>query len=126
MSISRNENARVEAGVPVEGWQAKSTNQNRHEEFNTDVLKSKSTSTETQLKKLVALLRTGPQTTYSLRANGIAQAARIWDLRQEGYVVATELVTAFDSDGFMHARVAMYTLLQEPPQQTDLPGVANE
>lgn len=126
MSISRNENARVEAGVPVEGWQAKSTNQNRHEEFNTDVLKSKSTSTETQQAKCLALLRLGAQTSYSLRANGIAQcAARIFELRAMGHVITTERVKAIDSDKFVHVGAARYHLVKEAPQQAELPEMSH-
>lgn len=78
------------------------------------ILKSRSTSTEAQRAKLLALLRLGPQTTYSLRKHGLAQcAARVWDLRAAGHIINTERVTAIDSDGFTHVGVARYTLIQD-------------
>lgn len=89
-------------------------------------IRSRSTSTEAQRARLLALLRTGPQTTYGLRKHGVAvTSARIFDLRAEGFEIATERVTAYDSDGYAHIGVARYTLLREPPQQNELPGVAN-
>jgi len=114
--VRENANAREEAGVLVAGWQAETTNQSRQAESSTDsaILKSRSTSTEAQRAKLLALLRLGPQTTYSLRRNGLAQcAARVWELRKEGHVITTESVTAIDSDGFSHVRVARYRLVSE-------------
>jgi hypothetical protein len=126
---STSENARGEAGVLVEGWQAEATNQSRQAQSSTDatILKSRSTSTETQQQKLLALLRLGPQTSYSLRANGIAQcAARIFELRAMGHVITTTRVKAIDSDSFVHVGAARYTLLKEAPQQHDLPGVPHE
>lgn len=77
-------------------------------------IRSRSTSTEDQHRKLLALLRQGPQTTYSLRKHGLAQcAARVFHLRAEGHIILTERVTAIDSDGFAHVGVARYTLAQE-------------
>lgn len=79
------------------------------------ILKSRSTATDDQHRKLVALLRLGPQTTYSLRKHGLAQcAARVFYLRAMGYNITTERVKAIDSDGFTHVGVARYTLLSEP------------
>ena len=111
-----SKNARMEAGVLVAGWRAEATNQSRQAESSTDsaILKSRSTSTEAQRAKLLALLRIGPQTTYSLRKHGLAQcAARVWDLRAAGHIINTERVTAIDSDGFTHVGVARYSLVQE-------------
>lgn len=80
-------------------------------------IRSRSTGTEAQFSRLIALLRTGPQTTYSLRKHGIAQtSSRIWDLRARGYIINTELVNAYDTDGYLHTRVALYSLVQEPLQ----------
>ncbi|RZI41506.1 hypothetical protein EGT07_18165 [Herbaspirillum sp. HC18] len=93
----------------------------------TDILKSKSTSTETQQKKCLALLRLGPQTSYSLRANGIAQcAARIFELRAMGHVINTERVKAIDSDEFVHVGAARYHLIKEAPTQIELLEVGDE
>lgn len=81
---------------------------------NADILESRCTSTKTQLAKLLLLLRQGPQTTYTLRKHGIAQcAARIFHLRALGHVITTEKVSAVDSDGYEHARVARYCLVKE-------------
>lgn len=87
-------------------------------------IRSRSTSTEAQIARILALLRAGPQTTYSLRKHGLAQcAARIWDLRAMGHIIVTERVTAYDSDGYAHVGVARYTLVQEVlPADTDPTG----
>lgn len=78
---------------------------------------SRSTSTETQIGKLIALLRQGPKTTHSLRMHGISHpAGRIKDLRDSEYVIYKETVKAIDSDGFTHINVARYALIQEPPK----------
>jgi DNA-directed RNA polymerase specialized sigma54-like protein len=98
-------------------------------------IRSRSTSTEAQEDRTLALLRTGPQTTYSLRKHGIAQtSARIWDLRDRGHLINTELVNALDSDGYMHTRVARYSLLREAgndpqmelPTEPPQPGGADQ
>jgi len=90
-------------------------------------IKSRSTSTESQMMRLLALLRQGPQTTYSLRKHGIAHpAGRIENLRDAGHLINTERVTAIDSDGYSHVGVARYCLLKEAQQQIDLPAVAND
>jgi hypothetical protein len=94
-----------------------STNQNTQVQSSTDldILKSRSTSTEAQRDKLLALLRINPQTTYSLRKHGLAQcAARVFGLRKEGFTILTDKVTAIDSDGFSHVGVARYRLTAEP------------
>lgn len=97
----------------------------QHAQSSTGILKSKSTSTETQQKKCLALLRLGPQTSYSLRANGIAQcAARIFELRAMGHVITTERVKAIDSDKFVHVGAARYHLVKEAPEQAELPEVS--
>jgi hypothetical protein len=91
------------------------------------IIKSRSTSTETQIKKLVALLREGPKTTHSLRQQGISHpAGRIRDLRDYGYLINAERVKAIDSDSFIHINTARYALLKEPPHQHELPGVPHE
>lgn len=77
-----------------------------------------------QRKRLVELLRASAQTTYSLRAKGISHpAARVRELITHGFKIATSLVTAADSDGYLHARVALYTLRAEPNRQK--PGGRN-
>jgi hypothetical protein len=117
------------AGSNVVGGQAEATYQNRQAQSSTNaaILKSRSTSTETQQAKALALLRLAPQTSYSLRANGIAQcAARIFELREMGHIITTERVKAIDSDSFVHAGAARYWLMKEAQQQRELPGVSHE
>ena len=76
---------------------------------------SKRTDTEAQERRIVAALRTGPKTTDDLRKLGIYQAsARIFGLRRRGYVVDTELFSGWSADGYPHARMARYTLREEP------------
>lgn len=78
-------------------------------------IKSRSTGTDAQFARIVALLREKPQTTYELRGHGIGQTStRIFDLRARGYVINTELCDAYDRDGYLHFRVAKYALIQEP------------
>lgn len=77
---------------------------------------AKSTATEAQRERIIVALRRRPHTSYDLRRLGIYQApARIKELRDRfGYVIATDLVTLVDRDGYHHARCALYTLLSEP------------
>ena len=78
------------------------------------VIANTSTSTDAQIKKLVALLRQGPKTTHSLRMHGISHpAGRISDLRKAGCVINTEKVKSIDSDGFTHCKTARYSMLVE-------------
>jgi hypothetical protein len=82
-----------------------------------DVLASKSTTTEIQLAKLLALLRSGPKTTIQLRDHGIMMpAARVHYLRHvDGHQITSQLVTLFDANGFRHAKCARYYLEGEAP-----------
>ena len=76
---------------------------------------SKSTTTEAQLHRILAVLRLRPQTSYDLRRLGAYQApARIKALRDKGYHITTDPVVIVDRDGYRHARVALYTLVSEP------------
>jgi len=64
-----------------------------------------------QRKRVLEYLRASPQTTYSLRAHGISHPAqRVRELIAEGHPITMHPVTAVDSDGFEHCRVAMYSL----------------
>ncbi|CAM5792701.1 helix-turn-helix domain-containing protein [Ottowia pentelensis] len=77
---------------------------------------SKSTATEAQRKRVIEALRLRPQTSYDLRRLGIYQApARVKELRDKfGYSITTDPVVIVDRDGYHHARVALYTLVNEP------------
>ena len=74
-----------------------------------------STATEVQINRLLEHLRYGPKHTHYLRKIGISHpAARIQDLRKQGYDIASDRVISVDSDGFQHINVALYSLLAEP------------
>jgi len=84
-------------------------------DHNTDaaVLKSRSTSTEAQRAKLLALLQRGPKTTIELRNQGIIMpATRVFELKRDGNDITTELVTQYDDNGFIHPRCARYHLIE--------------
>lgn len=79
-----------------------------------DPILSKATDTQSQLDRILALLRQGAQTTDSLRAHGIYQvSARIFGLRALGYDIRTHLFNDFSTDGMYHQRMALY-VLHEP------------
>lgn len=92
-------------------------NQNMQAQFTIDaqILGSKSTSTEVQLAKVLALLRQGPKTTIELREHGIMMpAARIFQLKRErNYSITTELLPLFDAQGIRHAKCARYHLADD-------------
>lgn len=78
-------------------------------------LRSRSTDTEAQERRIVAALRIGPRTTDDLRKLGVYQvSARIWKLRQLGFEIETDLFDGISADGYSHARMARYTLRSEP------------
>jgi len=94
------------------------------EQFTTDdpALKDKSTSTEAQLRKLLALLRQGPKTTVDLRQHAIMMpAARVFQLRHEqNYTINTELVALYDPEGVWHRKCARYHLVEQMSAQAAL------
>ena len=76
---------------------------------------AKSTATEAQIQKLIALLSIRPRHTYELRMLGISHpAGRILDLVKRGFLFESKRVTTIDSDGFTHHGVALYTMLSAP------------
>jgi hypothetical protein len=78
-------------------------------------LRGKRTDTEAQEQRIVAALRFGPKTTDDLRRLGIYQtSARVFGLRKRGYVIDTQLFDGYSADGYSHARMARYTLKEEP------------
>lgn len=76
---------------------------------------------KTQNAKLLAALQDGPITALeALRQLGIARAAaRVFDLRQQGYDIVSREVAVKNRDG-VEARVAQYSL--RSPQITMLPA----
>src|SRR5450830_1463512 len=78
------------------------------------LLANRSTATEVQLAKVLALLRQGPKTTMELREHSILMpAARVFQLKQEGgYTITTELLPLFDAQGVRHSKCARYHLIE--------------
>lgn len=76
-------------------------------------LQRESSSAKDQRTRILKALSMGPKTTDELRAIGIYQtSARIFELRHEGYEIATELFNGYAADGYSHSRMARYTLLR--------------
>ena len=71
----------------------------------------KSTATEAQYGRILALLAIRPHNTEELRKAGVFQvSARIRELRLRGYPIDTQRVSLWDRDGFEHSGVALYSL----------------
>ncbi len=83
------------------------------------ILASKSTATEVQKAKILALLRQGPKTTLELREYSILMpAARVFQLKHEdGHTITTELLALYDSQGVRHSKCARYHLIAEAPSE---------
>ena len=80
---------------------------------------NRSTRTEDQMARIVAALQVGPKTIDDLRAMGIFQtSARIFGLRARGLNITTELYDGYSADGYSHARMARYRLLDAPGDLT--------
>lgn len=78
-------------------------------------IRSKRTDGDSQNARILAALRTGPKTTDDFRALGIYQsAARINGLRKRQYVIETALYDGYSADGYSHAKLGRYTLIEEP------------
>ena len=79
---------------------------------------AKSTAADAQRARALEALLVGPKTTYDLRRLGLFQApTRILELRRRGYEITTEPVQIVDADGFIHERVALYTLISSPAKE---------
>lgn len=98
--------------------EAPSTNINpkvRRQHAANEPLFSRSTATEAQLAKLIALLRVRPHHTHELRALGVSHpAGRVQDLAKRGFTIESRRIVTVDSDGFFHRGVALYSLIGEP------------
>lgn len=80
---------------------------------------SKSTATEAQTAKLLALLEIRPRHTYELRQLGISHpAGRVQNLEEEGCVIGSSRITVVDENGFTHPGVALYELISRPAKQS--------
>src|SRR5262249_8076118 len=78
-------------------------------------------SAAAQCKRVLEYLKADGQTTYSLRAKGISHPAqRVKELIQQGFRIYSHRVTAIDSDGFSHANVARYSLIDRELDLVDM------
>jgi hypothetical protein len=76
--------------------------------------KEQDMSAAAQRARVLEHLRAGHQTTYSLRKRGISHpAARVRELIALGHQIASSPVIAYDSDGYAHRNVALYSLMGE-------------
>lgn len=72
----------------------------------------KDTSTENQQNIVLMALRDSPKTTIELRHDyGVMMpAARVKELREQGYRIDTVRITSLTPDGIKHSKVARYVL----------------
>lgn len=72
----------------------------------------KDTSTENQQNMVLMALRDSPKTTIELRHDyGVMMpAARVRELREQGYRIDTVRITSLTPDGIKHSKVAKYVL----------------
>ncbi|MDR6377316.1 helix-turn-helix domain-containing protein [Paraburkholderia caledonica] len=78
-------------------------------------------SAAAQCKRVLEYLKADGQTTYSLRAKGISHPAqRVKELIRLGYRICSHRVSAVDSDGFLHANVARYALIDRELDLVDM------
>lgn len=131
MPDRKKQNARAKPGACVDlAGGLESTNQKTQPDRTTDseILASKSTATEVQLAKVLALLRQGPKTTLELRHHSILMpATRVFELkRYHDCIITTELVALYDDQGVRHSQCARYHLMQQtvPQGALDLGGAA--
>ena len=78
---------------------------------------AKSTATQAQHERIVKMLRISTRSTFDFRKDGImAPAARIKELNEKhGFrIIRIALRDLWDDEGFMHPRVAIYALIDEP------------
>jgi hypothetical protein len=89
-------------------------------------LNSQQSSTLRDRKQILALLRKRPIHTIEFREiHGlISPAARIIELRRQGYTIRTNLIRAMSQDGRVHNNVALYVFVSEPPATNQVEEVA--
>ena len=76
------------------------------------IIASKSTATQAQHERILAMLGVGEKSTFDFRRAGIMQTStRILELRRRGHNIDTVARRdMFDADGHRHVRVAVYAL----------------
>jgi hypothetical protein len=122
---TRKRNAPRKGGAHVDqagGLEATNQKTQRKSSTDSDIVDSKSTATEVQLAKVLALLRQGPKTTMELRHHAIMMpAARVFQLKRElNCTINTELVALYDDEGIRHRKCARYHLIECQPAQGSL------
>jgi hypothetical protein len=115
------QNAGIAAGANVDLAGGLESTNHTQAKSSTDsaILSSKSTETEVQLAKVLALLRQGPKTTIELRQHGVMMpAARVFTLKHEHkHNIVTELLALYDAEGIRHSKCARYHLM--PADRTE-------
>jgi hypothetical protein len=110
---SKMQNAGIAAGANVD--LAGGPDSTPKSSTDSAILDNKSTATEIQLAKVLALLRQGPKTTIELRQNGIMMpAARVFSLKRDfKRNITTELLALYDAEGIRHSKCARYHLVED-------------
>lgn len=119
MAKRQKKNAGSKAGAHVDhagGHDAANNKTRQQSSTDAEALRNKSTSTNAQLAKLMALLRQGPKTTIELRQHGIMMpAARVFELKNKrAQLITTELLPLYDAQGIKHRKCARYHLTETP------------
>lgn len=77
---------------------------------------SKSTATKAQHLRILAMLRAGTQSTFDFRKAGVLNPSmRINELNAIGAVQIDRVAlrSVIDEDGFLHPRIAFYSLIKD-------------
>ncbi|MFC0168394.1 helix-turn-helix domain-containing protein [Pseudoduganella danionis] len=119
MAKRQKKNAGNRAGAHVDragGHDAVNNKTQQQSSTDAAALRNKSTSTNAQLAKLMALLRQGPKTTIELRQHVIMMpAARVFELKNKrAQLITTELLPLYDAQGIKHSNCARYHLIETP------------
>jgi hypothetical protein len=81
--------------------------------------RAKSTATEAQYDRIIAMLQAGPKSTFDFRKVGImSPASRIKELNDRyGFDIPTvDLRDLYDDHGYLHKRVGIYQLMGAPKE----------
>ena len=82
-------------------------------------INSRSTSGESQRVRILEALALRPHTSYELRRLGCYQCpTRVLELRRMGYDIQTQRVSVWDTEGYRHHGIALYSLAEAHGQRT--------
>jgi hypothetical protein len=76
----------------------------------------KSTATEAQQARVIEMLRTGLKSTFDFRKAGVMNPSmRINEINKKAEVCIQRVAlrSVFDEDGFLHPRIAFYSLIPD-------------